>query len=128
MGVWTLAVQELETPKGLGTLSDVQPLLVRLDVAFGTRSLAKILGVSRTTVTNWKRRKHAINGECTQRIIDLHDILVRALQAMQPEAVMDWLVGREPYLDHARPVDILVTRGASPLIDALRGTKSTGYA
>jgi uncharacterized protein (DUF2384 family) len=128
MGAWTLAVQELETPKRLGTLSDVLPLLERLEAAFGTRPLAKVLDVSPGMITNWKRRRHAISGDYAQRVIDLHDVLVRALQAMQPEVVMDWLVGREPYLDHARPVDVLVARGASPLIDALRGIKSTGYA
>jgi hypothetical protein len=32
---------------------------------------------------------------------------------------MDWLVGNEPFLNGARPIDVLVTRGAAPLIAAL---------
>jgi uncharacterized protein (DUF2384 family) len=128
MTAWTLAVQEIKTPKELGRLSDVVPLLDRLEGVFGTRPLAKILDVSPGMITNWKSRRHAMRGDYAQRVIDLHDVLVRALQQMQPAVVMDWLVGREPYLNHARPIDVLVTRGASPLIDALRGIASTGYA
>ncbi|HZO93195.1 MAG TPA: hypothetical protein VFB22_05455 [Candidatus Baltobacteraceae bacterium] len=55
-------------------------------------------------------------------------MLVRALRTLHPDAVTDWLVGHEPFLNHARPIDVLVTRGASPLIDALAGIEATGYA
>ncbi len=41
---------------------------------------------------------------------------------------MDWLVGNEPYLDNARPIDVLVSRGSGPLIDALEAIDSGGYA
>jgi hypothetical protein len=41
---------------------------------------------------------------------------------------MDWLVGNEPLLKGARPVDVLVTRGAAPLIAALVAIEATAYA
>ena len=41
---------------------------------------------------------------------------------------MDWLVGHEPYLDLARPIDVLLEHGAAPLIVALDGIESLGYA
>jgi uncharacterized protein (DUF2384 family) len=41
---------------------------------------------------------------------------------------MDWLVGNEPFLDYARPIDVLVARGSGPLIEALEGIDSGGYA
>ncbi len=126
--MWTLAVQDLKTPKNLRTLSDVVPLLDRLEGVFGTRPLAKMLDVSPSMVSNWKARRHAISPEYAKRVIDLHDVLVRALQTLHPDAVMDWLVGHEPFLNHARPIDVLVTRGAAPLIEALAGIEATGYA
>lgn len=128
MSAWTLALLEIKTPRKLGSLADVVPLVDRLEEVFGTRPLAKLLDVGPGTVTNWKRRRHAVSADYAQRVIDLHDVLVRALQVLQPDVVMDWLVGREPFLNNARPIDVLVTRGAAPLIEALRGITSTGYA
>jgi uncharacterized protein (DUF2384 family) len=128
MTAWTLPVLEIDPPKNPRILSDVLPLLVRLDAAFGTRPIAKLLDVGAGTVTNWKRRRHAISPEYAKRVIELHDVLVRALQVFQPQVAMDWLVGHEPYLDHARPIDVLVKHGAAPLIVALDGIESLGYA
>jgi uncharacterized protein (DUF2384 family) len=128
MTAWTLPVLEIDPPKNPGILSDVLPLLVRLDAAFGTRPIAKLLDVGAGTVTNWKSRRHAMSPEYAKRVIELHDVLVRALQVFQPQVAMDWLVGHEPYLDHARPIDVLVKHGAAPLIVALDGIESLGYA
>jgi hypothetical protein len=41
---------------------------------------------------------------------------------------MDWLVGSEPFLDDARPIDILVKDGAAPLIRALHAIEALAYA
>ena len=128
MATWSLPVLEIEPPKNPSALADVVPLLERLEAAFGTRSIAKLLDVGAGTVTNWKRRRHAISPEYAKRVIELHDVLVRALQVFQPRTAMDWLVGSEPFLDGARPIDVLVTRGAAPLITALAGIEATAYA
>ncbi len=119
---------EIPPPKNPKALSDVVPLLERLESAFGARSLAKLLDVGASTVTSWTSRRYAISPEYAQRVIELHDVLVRALQVFQPRTAMDWLVGNEPFLGGARPVDVLVTRGAAPLIDALEGIEATAYA
>jgi uncharacterized protein (DUF2384 family) len=63
-----------------------------------------------------------------ERIIDLHDVLTRALQIYQPRTAIDWLFGNEPYLDQARPIDVLVSRGSASLVEALEGVDSGGYA
>ena len=83
MRAWTLPVQKIETPKKLGMLSDVVPLLDRLEGAFGTRPLAKILDVSPSMVSNWKARRHAISPENAKRVIDLHDVLVRPAESVR---------------------------------------------
>lgn len=128
MAIWTLPVLAIEPPKNPQALADVVPLLERLEAAFGTRAVAALLDVGAGTVTNWTRRRHAISPEYAMRVIELHDVLVRALQVFQPRIAMDWLVGNEPFLDGARPIDVLTTRGAGPLIAALAGIAATGYA
>ena len=125
---WSVPVRALEAPKNLERLTSVLPLVERLESAVGTRPLAILLGVGPSTISKWKRRRHAVSAEYARRVIDLHDVLVRALQVMQPVVVMDWLVGHEPFLDDARPIDVLVSRGAAPLIEALRGIAATAYA
>lgn len=126
--VWTLPLLEIAPPKNPGALADVLPLLQRLDSAFGTRPIAKLLDVGSGTVTNWKSRRHDISPPYAQRIIELHDVLTRALQIYAAQAAMDWLVGNNPFLDHARPIDVLITRGAAPLINALAASEATAYA
>jgi uncharacterized protein (DUF2384 family) len=62
-----------------------------------------------------------------RRIIDLHDILTRALQVFAPPAAARWLVGNEPFLNDKRPIDVLVLRGAAPLIEALDNVDAGSY-
>ena len=128
MSAWTVPVLEINPPKNPEALKDVVPLLERLIGAFGTRPLALLLDVKPGSVTNWAARRRNLSSESRQRIMDLHDVLTRALQVFQPRTAVDWLVGNEPFLDHARPIDVLVARGSAPLIEALKNIDSGGYA
>jgi uncharacterized protein (DUF2384 family) len=109
-------------------LNDVQPLLERLIESFGSNGLARLIGVRTGTVTNWRSRRRAISPEYVQRILDLHDVMTRALQIMDPAVIPDWFEGREPFLDDARPIDVLALRGSAPLIAALRSIAAGAYA
>jgi uncharacterized protein (DUF2384 family) len=128
MVAWSLATLAIHPPKNAAALADVVPLLERLDAAFGTRPIAKLLDVAPGTISNWKAHRHPITAEYARRIIDFHDVVVRALQVYQPKVAMDWLVGSEPFLNGARPVDVLVRRGAAPLIEALNAIEADAYA
>jgi uncharacterized protein (DUF2384 family) len=128
MPAWTVPVLEINPPKNPEALTDLVPLLERLIGAFGVRPLALLLDVKAGSVTNWAARRRSLSPESRRRIMDLHDVLTRALQVFQPRTAVDWLVGNEPLLDHARPIDVLVARGSAPLIEALKNIDSGGYA
>jgi uncharacterized protein (DUF2384 family) len=128
MPAWTVPVLEINPPKNPEALTDLVPLLERLIGAFGVRPLALLLDVKAGSVTNWAARRRSLSPESRRRIMDLHDVLTRALQVFQPRTAVDWLVGNEPFLDHARPIDVLVARGSAPLIEALKNIDSGGYA
>lgn len=128
MAAWNLPVLDIEPPKNPTALSDVLPLLERLVEAFGARPIGKLLDVGAGTVTNWKNRRHTISTEYAKRVIELHDVMVRALQVYPSRVAMDWLVGNDSFLDNARPIDVLVVRGAAPLIVALDAFEALGYA
>jgi uncharacterized protein (DUF2384 family) len=63
-----------------------------------------------------------------RRIVDLHDILTRILRVYGREAAALWLVGSEPLLGGARPIDVLVMEGAAPVIGAIDGIMQGAYA
>jgi uncharacterized protein (DUF2384 family) len=128
MPAWTLPVFEIKVPKNPGALTDLVPLLNRLEAAFGTRRIAELLGVKAGTIYNWKKRRYEISSEYANRVIDLHQVLVRAFRVYQAQVAMDWLVSNEPFLNGARPIDVLVSRGAAPLIDALTAIEASAYA
>jgi uncharacterized protein (DUF2384 family) len=124
---WALPVTELGL-RDPEAFSDLIPLLERLDRGFGTRGAARLLGVEPGTVTNWKRRRHVISHEYARRLIDLHDVLMRAFRVYGPIVAQDWLLGSEPFLGGARPIDVLALRGAAPLIEVLDAVEAGAFA
>jgi len=125
---WTIALERIGPPQDPEALADVHPLLERLVKAFGPRPLARLLDVRPGSVANWASGHRQISGEMVRRIIDLHDILTRALQVFAPATATRWLIGNEPFLDNKRPIDVLVLRGAAPVIEALDNVDAGAYA
>lgn len=78
-------------------------------------------------LTRWKGGAK-ISSEMSHRVLDVHAVLVRALQVFAPEVAMQWLVGHEPFLNDARPIDVLSVRGAGPLMEALDSIAAGAYA
>jgi uncharacterized protein (DUF2384 family) len=75
----------------------------------------------------WTARRQNIGHEVAQRVMSLHEVMTRALQIFRARTAMDWLVSSEPFLNHARPIDVLVVRGSAPHIEALEAF-SGGFA
>jgi uncharacterized protein (DUF2384 family) len=109
-------------------LSDVSPLLARIVDSVGTNAAARLLGADRAQVSRWMSGKEAIGSEMGRRIVDLHDILTRILRVYNPEVAAMWLVGSEPLLGGARPIDVLAMEGASPVVRAIDGLSAGAYA
>jgi uncharacterized protein (DUF2384 family) len=106
----------------------VTPLLARVIEALGTNAAARLLGADRAQVSRWNAGIESIGSEMGRRIVDLHDILTRILRVYGREAAALWLVGSEPLLGGARPIDVLVLEGAAPVIRAIDGIAEGAYA
>ena len=76
----------------------------------------------------WTAGTEPIGHEMGRRIIDLHDVLTRIMRVYGREAAAIWLVGSEPLLGGARPIDVLVTEGAAPVVRAIDGISEGAYA
>ena len=120
-------IDPFATPKDTKALSDVRPLLARMVAAYGHNPIARLLDVDAAMLTRWKRGAK-ISPAMAHRILDLHAVLAWALQIFAPEVATQWLLGHEPFLNDARPIDVLAVRGAAPLIEALDSIASGAYA
>ncbi len=114
-------------PNNPQALTDLHPLLLQMIAAYGHNPVARLLDVDAAMVTRWKRGGK-ISAKMTRRILDLHGVLARALLVFPAEVVTDWLVGHEPFLNQARPIDVLAQRGSAPLIEALDAIEAGAYA
>jgi uncharacterized protein (DUF2384 family) len=125
---WIPAAKLVVLRPSASALADVTPLLNRVVEALGTNAAARLLGADRAQVSRWNSGSESISGEMGRRIVDLHDVLTRILRVYGREAAAMWLVGSEPLLGGARPIDILVMEGAAPVIRAIDGISAGAYA
>jgi uncharacterized protein (DUF2384 family) len=118
---WTPIARSVVLKPSASALADVSPLLARVVEALGTNAAARLLDADRAQVSRWTSGKEAIGSEMGRRIVDLHDILTRILRVFNREAAAMWLVGSEPLLGGARPIDVLAMEGAGPVVRAIDG-------
>jgi uncharacterized protein (DUF2384 family) len=124
---WSPMIDPLVAPKDPSALADVRPLLRQMVEAYGHNPVARLLDVDPAMVTRW-RRGGKVSASMAYRILDLHAVLARSLQVFAPDVAMQWLVGHEPFLNDARPVDVLAVRGAAPVVAALDAIAAGAYA
>jgi len=124
---WSPLIDPLIAPRHPEALGDVQLLLLKLVEAYGHNAVARLLDVDAAMITRW-RRGAKISETMSRRILDLHAVLARAFQVFAPDVASQWLVGHEPFLNDARPIDVLAVRGAAPLIEALDAIAAGAYA
>jgi uncharacterized protein (DUF2384 family) len=125
---WTPVARTIVLKPSAAALADVSPLLSRVVEALGNNATARLLGADRAQVSRWTSGKEAIGTEMGRRIVDLHDVLTRILRVYGREAAALWLVGSEPLLGGARPIDVLVMEGAAPVVRAIDGIAQGAYA
>jgi len=125
---WIPTARVVVLRQSADALADITPLLARVVDALGTNAAARVLGADRAQVSRWTAGTESIGSEMGRRIVDLHDVLTRILRVYGREAAAMWLVGSEPLLGGARPIDILVLEGAAPVIRAIDGISQGAYA
>jgi uncharacterized protein (DUF2384 family) len=125
---WSPAVTTVSFRPSALMLVDLAPLLGRIVSALGNNAAARLLDADRAQVSRWNSGSEAIGYEMGRRIVDLHDVLTRILRVYPPDAAALWLVGSEPLLGGARPIDVLVMEGASSVVRAIDGIAEGAFA
>jgi len=91
----------------------------RLIDVLGNNALARILGVSNSQPTRWRQGKESISPASRRRLSDLDHVLDRLLMELWPDQAGDWLTSPNAHLGGALPIDVLVLRGAGPVLEAI---------
>ncbi len=125
---WKPSASSIVLLPAADALTDVRPLLARIVEALGTNAAARLLDGDRAQVSRWGVGKEVISAEMGRRIVDLHDVLTRILRVYSRDVASLWLAGAEPPLGGARPIDVLVSEGAAPVIRAIDGIAQGAYA
>ena len=125
---WKPVADRIVLRPSADALADARPLLARVIHALGTNAAARLLGADRSQVSRWSSGTEAVGAEMGRRIIDLHDVLTRILRVYNREAAAMWLVGSEPLLGGARPIDVLALEGAAPVIRTIDGIAEGAHA
>jgi uncharacterized protein (DUF2384 family) len=99
-----------------------------IDTVGGVTKLARALGVSPSQPSRWKDGAETPSPDVAEKLLDLDHVVALAVQAWEPEVVMDWMTTANGFLDGAQPMDVLMQRGAAQVIDALKATLSGAYA
>lgn len=96
--------------------------------SFGsTTALARVLGVSVSQPSRWRSGTESPGLETGRLVIDLDHVMARATMLWTRETAIEWLEGSNSYLEGARPIDVLKTRGSSEVIDALDAAQSGAF-
>lgn len=99
-----------------------------IDTVGGVTKLARTLGVSPSQPSRWRTGAESPSPEIAAKLLDLDHVIALAVQTWHPEVVMDWMTTANGFLDGAQPIDVLLQRGSSEVIDALKATLSGAYA
>lgn len=81
--------------------------------------LAVLLDVNRSQPSRWLSGAEQPSPAKARELIDLDHVLARAVLVWEPDVARDWLTSSNGYLDGARPIDVLRTRGSREVLEAL---------
>lgn len=91
------------------------------------RRLAELLGVSPAQVSRWLRGQ-GIDPLNAARVDALEHVMSALLRLHSTEAAEHWLVGMNPHLGDARPIDLIRAGRAPELLAAIRASSAGSYA
>ena len=102
--------------------------VVRLIEILGNNLLATMLGVNQSQPSMWNSGKERVSAENQRKISDLDHVMNRLLIELHPDQAVQWLQGNNPHLNFGRPMDVLILKGPSRVLDAIDALASGSYA
>jgi len=98
------------------------------DTLGGPTALARLLGVSASQPTRWRRGDEAPSFALAERIIALDSVVASLLLQWDVSVLSDWLTSANAHLDGARPLDVLSMKGPAAVLQAIQAEAETAFA
>lgn len=89
--------------------------------------VAVLLGVDKSQPTRWRKGEAVPSPEKARLLTDLEHVFSRAALIFEPDVVRDWMTGPNAFLEGARPIDVLRTRGVTRVLDALDAAEQVAF-
>jgi uncharacterized protein (DUF2384 family) len=97
--------------------------------ALGSQAeLARLLQVSTSQPSRWRAGEETPSPQHGRELLDLDHVMARAMLLWAPKTALLWLTGANSFLEGARPIDVLRTRGSSEVINALDSEMAGSFA
>ena len=100
----------------------------RLVGVLGNKGVAQLLSVSESQPSRWKTGEEVPNARSAPLLVDLDHVVGRLLLIWDQSVVFDWLTGPNGFLEGARPIDVIATRGTNEVVEAIEAEAAGGYA
>ena len=106
----------------------LQQSVANLVELLGKTQTATLLGVHRAQPTRWLQGEQAIDPANARKIFDLDLVLRRLLiSELHDDEIGPWLTMAQPFLNGARPIDVLLLTGPERVIHAIDASDEWAY-
>jgi hypothetical protein len=100
----------------------------RLVGVLGNKGVAQLLNVSESQPSRWKTGEEVPSARSAPLLVDLDHVVGRLLLIWDSSVILDWLTGPNGFLEGARPIDVIATRGTTEVVEAVEAEAAGGYA
>ena len=90
--------------------------------------LARLLKVSTSQPSRWLAGIETPSPQHERELLDLDHVMARVSLVWSRKSALAWLNGANNFLEGARPIDVLLTRGSADVINALDGEMAGSFA
>jgi uncharacterized protein (DUF2384 family) len=94
----------------------------------GNKGVAQLLNVSESQPSRWKTGEEVPSARSAPLLVDLDHVVGRLLLIWDSSVILDWLTGPNGFLEGARPIDVIATRGTTEVVEAVEAEAAGGYA
>jgi len=94
----------------------------------GVTAVARLLDISPSQPTRWRQGKEQPSPPVAQRLLDLDHVVARLTLLWDESLIEAWLTSPNGHLGGATPIDLIRTRGAHDVLDAIDAELQGAYA
>ncbi|MGH9187825.1 MAG: antitoxin Xre/MbcA/ParS toxin-binding domain-containing protein [Acidimicrobiales bacterium] len=94
----------------------------------GVTAVARLLDVSPSQPSRWRHGKEQPSPPVAQRLLDLDHVVARLMLLWDESLIEAWLTSPNGQLGGVTPIDVIRTRGARDLLDAIDAELQGAYA